>query len=230
MTGFNWERWSRAAGIGFVVAYVASFIVLGDPPKVNASADDVVSFFDGDRSRVLTALVIFSIAFVLLIFFIAAIADALREAGQNWFAATTLAAGTAFVTLQAAGGAVVGGLSLNVARIGDAGVVTSFNVLASSIDVLAAFPLAFMLFVSSVGLARGRVLPGWFAWFGVLAAVIVLLHGTNWSRSGFWSATGGYLWLTVGAGLIWALVASVMLFRAAPSTEAVPKTVAARPT
>lgn len=79
MTGFNWERWSRAAGIGFVVAYVVGFIVLSEPPKVNASADDVVSFFEGDRSRVLTAMVIFGIAFALLLFFVGAIANLLRE-------------------------------------------------------------------------------------------------------------------------------------------------------
>jgi len=230
MAGFNWERWSRAAGIGFVVAYVAGFIVLGEPPKVNASADDVVSFFDGDRSRVLTALVIFGIAFALLLFFIGAIAEALREAGQGWFASTTVLTGAAFVALQAAGGAVVGGLSLSVARIGDAGVVTSFNVLASSIDVMAAFPLAFMLLVASVGLVRGRVLPGWFSWFGAIAAIIVLLHGTNWSRSGFWSATGGYLWLTVGAGIIWAVVTSAMLYARAPSAQGAPEAAAARPT
>jgi hypothetical protein len=230
MTGFNWERWSRAAGIGFVVLYVVGFIVLSEPPKVNASADDVVSFFDGDRSRVLTAMVIFGIAFALLLFFVGAIANVLREAGQGWFAATTLAAGTTFVALQAGIGAIAGGLSLNIARIGDEGVVTSLNVLTGSLDVMAAFPLAFLILLASVGLARARVLPGWYSWFGTIVAIVVLLHGTNWSRSGFWSATGGYVWVTIGAGLVWAAVTSWMLFSRAPTTEPAPESAAARPT
>ena len=230
MTGFNWERWSRAAGIGFVVTYVIGFIVLGDPPKVNASANDVVDFFDGDRSRVLTAMVIFGIAFALLLFFIGAISNVLREAGQSWFAATTLAAGTTFVALQAGIGAVAGGLSLSIARIGDVGVVTSLNVLTGSIDVMGAFPLAFFIFLASVGLVRAGVLPGWHVWFGTIAAIVVLLHGTNWSRSGFWSATGGYLWLTIGAGIVWAAVTSWLLYARAPAVEETTQAAAARPT
>jgi hypothetical protein len=229
MTGSNWERWSRAAGIVFVVAYVVGFIVLSEPPKVKGSADDVVSFLDGDRSRVLTAMVI-GVAFALLLLFIAAIANVLREAGQHWFAATTLAAGTTYVALQAGIGAIAGGLSLNIARIGDEGVVTSLNVLTGSLDVIAAFPIAFMIFVASVGLARARVLAGWYSWFGTIVAIIILLHRTNWSRSGFWSATGGYLWLSIAAGLIWAAVTSALLYARAPSEQLAPESAAARPT
>jgi hypothetical protein len=217
MTGFNWERWSRAAGIGFVVAYIVGFSVLGEPPKVNAQANDVVDFFDGHRSRVLTAVVIFGFAFAMLLFFIGALSHVLREAGEGWFAATTLAAGTTYVALQAGIGAVAGGLSLSIASIGDDGVVRSLNVLTGSLDVMGAFPIAFMIFVASVGLVRARVLAGWFTWFGTIAAVVVLLHGTNWSRSGFWSATGGYLWLALGAGIIWAAVTSWLLYAKAPT-------------
>ena len=229
MTTVNWERWARAAGIGFVVAYIVGFIVLSEPPKVNASATDVVNFFDGDRSRVLTAIVIFGIAFALLLFFVGAIANVLRESGEGWYAATTLVTGTTFVALQAGIGAIAGGLSLSIARIGDEGVVTSLNVLTGSLDVMAAFPLAAMILVASVGLVRARVMPGWYAWFGTIAAIIVLLHGTNWSRSGFWSATGGDLWLTIGAGIVWAVVTSGMLFARAPVGERAPETASSGP-
>jgi hypothetical protein len=108
--------------------------------------------------------------------------------------------------------------------------VTSLNVLTSSLDVMGAFPIAIMIFVASIGLVRAGVLPGWYSWFGTIAAIIVLLHGTNWSRSGFWSATGGYLWLTIGAGIIWAALTSWMLFAKAPASASVAETAAARPT
>ena len=45
----NWERWARAAGIGFVLFTVAAFIVGGEPPKVSDSAQDVAAYFTDDR-------------------------------------------------------------------------------------------------------------------------------------------------------------------------------------
>jgi len=53
--------------------------------------------------------------------------------------------------------------------------------------------------------------------------VLVLLHGTNWATSGFWSASGGYLWITIIAGLGWTLITSVLLYTRAPATAAAPE-------
>jgi hypothetical protein len=53
--------------------------------------------------------------------------------------------------------------------------------------------------------------------------VLVLLHGTNWATSGFWSPTGGYLFITVIAGLGWTLITSVLLYTKVPVTAAAPE-------
>ena len=93
MTNVNWERWARATGIGFVVMFIAAFIVYGNPPKVNDSAQQIASFFDGHRGRVLTGDILFGVAFILLLVFIAAIASTLRESGRGGWGAVTIAAG-----------------------------------------------------------------------------------------------------------------------------------------
>ena len=49
----NWERWARAAGIGFFLFTVAAFIVGGEPPKISDSPEEVVAYFTDNRSRVL---------------------------------------------------------------------------------------------------------------------------------------------------------------------------------
>ena len=81
-------------------------------------------------------------------------------------------------------------------------------------DNLSAFPLAGAILAVSVGLSRARVLPAWFLWFGIAAAALVLLHGTNWASAGFWSPGGEYVFIVVITALVWTLVTSVLLFRA----------------
>ena len=223
MTGVNWERWARASGIGFVVLFIVAFITLGEPPKVNDSTDEIVSFFDGDRGRVLTSMIVFGIAFILLLWFVGAIANALREAGEGRLGATTIAMGATFVSLQAVIGAIAGGLAVNIAATGDAGVVQALNTLTGSVDLIAAYPFAGLIAAATVGFTRLRLLPYWYGYVGLAAAVLVLLHGTNWATSGFWSASGGYLWITIIAGLGWTLITSVLLYTRAPATAAAPE-------
>jgi hypothetical protein len=228
MTNVNWERWARASGIGFVVLFVVAFLIYGEPPKVNASGTDIVSFFDGDRGRVLTGLIVFGVAFTLLVWFIGTMANTLREAGEGRVAATTIGMGAVFVGVQAVSGALAGGLALNIAAIGDEGVVRSINTLLSSTEVISSYPLAGLILVSSAGLKRAGILTDWASWIGTPAAVLVLLHGTNWATTGFWSATGGYLWITLVAWIIWTVVTSWTLYSkaaaGAPERAAVPTT------
>ena len=96
----NWERWARAAGAGFVVLTVAAFIVGGDAPKVGDSTDDLISYYDGHRGKVLVSGLLFAFGLALLLWFAAAIANMLRESGEGRVAATVIAGATAFVTLQ----------------------------------------------------------------------------------------------------------------------------------
>src|SRR5438309_1695781 len=69
----NWERLWRSAGIQFVVFFIIAWIVYGDQPKVGASAHKLVSFYDGDRTRILIATVIFGFAVLNLLWFAAAL-------------------------------------------------------------------------------------------------------------------------------------------------------------
>jgi hypothetical protein len=165
-------------------------------------------------------MILFGIAFMLLVVFIGAIASTLREAGKGGWGATTIAAGAAFIGIQAVIGAIAGALALNTAAAGDEGVLTGLNTLISALDVIGAFLLATFILAATIGLSRAGVVAAWYRWFGLLAGVLVLLHGTNWATSGFWSATGGYLFITFIAGLGWAVVVtSVVRYMRASATE-----------
>ncbi len=229
MTNVNWERWARATGLGFVVLVVTAFIVLGEQPKVGSSLDEVASYYDGDRGRVLTGVIIFGIAFLMLLWFVGAIANTLRVGGEGRLAGTVMGLATAFVSIQAVGLCVAGGLALNIAGAGDEGVIQALNTLAWVPDVMSAYPLAGLIAAASIGLWRARLLPDWYGWLGIVAAVGVLLRGTNWATDGFWSPSGGYVFVTILTALFWFVTTSLLLVRRSTLLEPLPEGAAARP-
>jgi hypothetical protein len=216
--GMSWERWARMSGAAFAVLAAASFIVIGEMPGINDSPEQLVAFFDGDRGRILTGLVIYGIALIALGWFIGALANALREAGEARLGATGLALGGGFIGAQVVVSAIAGALALNIAAAGDAGVIQALTTMLWAIDNLGAFPLAGAIAAFSVGLARSEVLADWVLWAGLAIAAIAVLHGTTWATDGFWAPGGGWTLIAIIAALVWMLVVSVLMVRAS-STE-----------
>src|SRR6186997_2682174 len=89
----DWERNWRGAGVAFVVLTIVAFFVYGDQPKLGASPGELLSFFHGDRTRILIATVIFCFAFLELLWFGAALASVLRDADKGIWAAAAIASG-----------------------------------------------------------------------------------------------------------------------------------------
>ena len=112
---------------------------------------------------------------------------------------------------------------MNIAAAGDDGTLVGLNTLLSTVDVISAYALALFISAGTIGLTRASLVAGWYGWLGLAAGVLVLLHGTNWSTSGFWSPTGGYLWVTIIAGLGWIVVTSVLLYMQTPARERSPE-------
>jgi hypothetical protein len=63
MKSVDWQRVWRGAGIQFLGLFVVASLVRGELPKVGASTDALIAFYDGDRTRILIATVIFGFAF-----------------------------------------------------------------------------------------------------------------------------------------------------------------------
>jgi hypothetical protein len=114
----DWERIWRGSGVVFVVLTIVAFFIYGDQPKLGASPAELLSFFHGDRTRILIATIIFCFAFLELLWFGAALASVLRDAGvAGWGAAATAS--------SAALGAIVffrmmvrAGLAFSIADLG----------------------------------------------------------------------------------------------------------------
>lgn len=105
----------------------------------------------------------------------------------------------------------------------------AINSLSWSADAFSSFLVAGVTLAATIGLWRAAIVPQWFGWLGLVATVVIALRGTNWASDGFWSPSGGYLYVSLVAGLGWVIVASVLLFRAAPAVDRSLETVSARP-
>jgi len=225
MTTVNWERWSRATGIVFVVLFIVAYIIYGDQAKVGASTDELASFYVDDRGRVLTASVIFGVAIIFFLWFAAAVASTLRDAGQGGWAGATIASSTAvagvFFVLITLGA----GLAYSIAGpTGSEDVIRALNDLSWAVVVMTSFPATLLILASSIGLWRAGIITAGLGWAGLAGAIIVLLGGTTWADDGFWAPDGAYSrFITPIVFLAWIAIVSGLLYARAPSTAQAPE-------
>ena len=134
------------------------------------------------------------------------------------------------MTLQLALTGMAASLAYSIAGGGDPAVIKALFDLQWVLDLFAAVPAGIFVLSSSVGFMRTRAVPAWLCWSGVALAALFVLRSTNWARDGFWSPTGEYVFVLIPAAMLWILVTSITLVRAAaPSSEAVDIPAAAPP-
>src|SRR6266446_5370087 len=219
-TSVFWERLWRMSGINFVVFLIIAYVIYGHQPQVGASADALVAFYHGDRTRILIAAVFSGLTVLNLLWFAAALRTTLADAGQDgWGAAATAsstAVGALFLLLIAVGAA----LAYSIAGSGNQTLTAGLNDFVWALVVLSSFPRAMLIMSGSFGLWRAGLISN--ALFGACVAAVVLgvLGGTTWMTGGFWAPDGVYsrfVWPILG--LVWVVVASRVLARS-PATRA----------
>jgi hypothetical protein len=218
----DWQRVWRGAGIQFVGLFVLAAIVRGAQPKIGASAESLVSFYDGDSTRILIATVIFGFALLNLMWFGAAIASALRDAGKGGWGAAATAASTALAGILFLVVTINAALAYSIAGSGNDTVTSGLNDLTWVLLVLGAFPTAMLIMSGSFGLWRAGILSNRGFGLGVTAMVLVLLRATTWSSDGFWAPDGAYsLYIATLVVVAWVVGITRVLLARRPSTTSV---------
>lgn len=219
----DWEKNWRGNGVVAAVLFLAAYIIWGNQPKVGASPEKLLSFYDGNSTRVLIGTVVFGFAILCLMWFAAALTSVFRDADKaGWGTAATAASaavGAAYVvviTLRA-------GLAYSIAGPGTDQVTSALNDLTYVLMTLAWFPVAMLIMAGSFGLWRAGIFSNAAFGAGVTAMVLVLLGTTTWAGDGFWAADGAYarfvLTLTM---LAWIAGVSAFLMRL-PSKDRTPE-------
>ena len=208
----DWERIWRGNGIITVLFFIVAWIIYGSQPEIGATANELVSFYDGDRTQILIVAVILGLNVLNLTWFAAALSTDLRDAGKGGWATAATASSAALgailflvITLNAA-------LAYSIAGAGNNQITSALNDLSWVLIVLASFPAAMLVMSGSFGLSRaGLISNGWFS-AGVAVVVLGVLRGTTWADDGFWAPDGAYSqFITPIIGLVWITVVSGFL-------------------
>ena len=210
----DWEKNWRGSGIGAVLFFIVGYVIYGSQPKVGASPEQLVSFYEGDRTRIFIASVILGFAILNLLWFAVALTSALRDQGKaGWGTAATTASavlgGALFLhlTLSAA-------LAYSIAGSGNPELTSALNDVSWVLMVLALFPAAMLIMSGSFGLWRAGLISNAGFGAGITAMAVLLLGTTTWASDGFWSPSGAYSRLiTTIVFLAWVTVVSGFLTR-----------------
>jgi hypothetical protein len=214
----DWERNWRASGIVAVLLLVVGFIVYGDQPKVGASPEELVSFFDGDRTRILIATIIFCIGFLNLLWFGAALSTDLRDAGKGGWAAAATASSTALAAMLFLRMAVRAALAFSIVGSGAERVASGLSEFAFVVSVIVSYPAAMFVMSGAFGLWRAGMISKAFFATGVAAVVLLVLGGTTFAADGFWAPDGAYALISQLVFLVWIVVLSGWLAMRSPSS------------
>jgi hypothetical protein len=215
-----WERFWRTSGIQFVGLLIIASVIYGSQPQVGASADALVAFYNGDRTRILIAVFFSGLNLLNLLWFTTAVRTTLAHAGQDGWGAAATAASAAFGALFLLQITVPAALAYSIAGSGNTMLTSGLNDFAWALVVLTSFPRAMLIMAWTFGLWRaGQISNGLFA-TGVAALVLVLLGGTTWMSGGFWAPDGVYSRLVSPIiGLVWVVVVSRVLLTRSPATR-----------
>jgi hypothetical protein len=216
-----WERLWRMSGINFVIFFIIAYLIYGYQPRVGASADALVAFYDGDRTRILIAAVISGLAVLNLLWFAAALRTTLVDAGQDGWGAAATAASAALGALLLLLVTVGAALAYSIAGSGNHAFISGLNDFAWACVVLTSFPRAMLIMAGTFGLWRAGLISNALFAAGVAAVVLVLLGGTTWLSGGFWAPDGAYSrFVSPIIGLAWVVVVSQVLLTRSPATRA----------
>ena len=205
-----WDRLAAAAGLISVAVFLVAGLIYGSPPNVDEDAASVVAFFTDNRDQVLWAVFLQGFGVLALIWFMAALIEAMRSAGELLLA---IAAGLAFALALALGSFATltrAGLAFTVAEEADPGTVAGLFHLSMLVDTAQNIVSAGFYLPVAVVVLRTSFIPKWWGWVSAVAGVWAIVSATAWGRDGFWSPDGaGFISFVVY--VVWVGVTSILL-------------------
>ena len=165
------SRWLGPLGLGLIVSIVIGFFVLSrNSPGKNASAADVVSYYQVHATRSTWAMFVVGAGVILTLFYIAGLRNVLRTANEShsWLADAAFAGGLMFSIGFAVSGFTHWAL-ISAARNGHTTLAGDLNFLDNTIPVPMMVGLAVLATAAAGAILLGSNLP---AWLGYLALVI----------------------------------------------------------
>ena len=214
-----WERYAWMAGILFVLAVVADFVVVsGIPVNQNDSAANIANELNAHSTRLLLIAAVCVVYAAMFPIYLWKLYDVLRGDADrsHTFASLVLVGGALFVALHAVSDVGITGLvGSKLASYGaqhDHGISYSLYLLSFAVSSVGdIFGSIFMLAAGLLSMRSG-VLPRWLGWVAIVAAIALFLQGFG---LGGVIATFGLVFDLIGFVLllVFVLISSIILLR-----------------
>ncbi len=192
-----------------MVLFVIAGFLYGSPTGVDEDAQSVADFSE-DRGTVLTAVFLQGLGVLAILWFVAALVQAMREAGRGPVGNSRVRGLPARVLDRLRGDDHEGDTCLRVADEGSDLVLPRYH-LTVVFDVFTnVLGAGLFLAVGGATTCTG-LFARWWGWLSVAAGSLLVIGATAWARDGFWSPTGGVSYITFVVFVVWMLVTSILL-------------------
>ncbi len=221
MSTWGWQRWIAVIGLLYALSWVVFIAISGSAGVQPGLAEDakLADYVTKNRGALLAVLFVYSIGLALYLIFASGLRSVLRSAADYEWAAA-LYFGSALVVIAISGVLIglFGAAAIDTGSEVDPAAVRTLLGAHLVVTWMVIFPLAISIGTVAYATARSRVLPGWTAWVGYVAAFLIALNsltifgGTG--RSKFFSIDGlavpllGLLPL-----LVWIVCVSIAVWR-----------------
>lgn len=215
----RWDRLAAAGGIVGVVLFLIAAVIYGSPPTVDDDATTVADFFSDNRDAVLWVTFIQGLAVLAFLWFVAALVTTMRDAGESRLAAAAFGSFLLAFAVGALAAVTRATLAYSIADEGSDLVLPLYH-LTVVFEVFTNVLFAGILAAVGAATLRTGMFPRWWGWISGLAALWSIVGSTTWGRDGFWSPTGGVVFVNIVVFLGWFLVTSFLLTRRAGEATA----------
>jgi len=212
MSKWSVERWAASTGIGFAVLLLVGSFISGSPKKYNASAADIQSYLQDKHKELLIGGILFGLAYILFLWYLASFAGFFRDAGQGRLSTIMYGAGVAAITLGAAGD----GIGVGLARLtysADPKTVQGLYGMQAFFYGRLFWVAAAFAFATALATRRSKAMPDWYMWVTVAAGVLLVLGGLAVKSHGFFSPSGAMEFIAFLAFVVWTIISSFRLVK-----------------
>lgn len=204
---WGWDRLGPASGFAAVLGWLLGVLIVegvGDTPGDDATAENVLQYFENEEASLYTGGILFFLGSALLIWFGSGLRSAIGEHGGGdrlasivfGSAVATSVLSMAFVAPQFGGAFAANEATAPLAP--EAAQALWFA--GDGFFVACEFAAASLLAATAVAIFATRLLPGWLAWASLLVAAILVIPPIGWAG------------LIIGVPL-WVLITSILLWR-----------------
>lgn len=206
--------WTAVAGVATVLTTIVAIGILlaSGPPAAGDSPQVVAQFFTDHPNDVLAAVFLASLSLGFNLVFYFLLREVLRRAAPESEAMATLGAvaGAVFIAVIYAGFAVLAQLAYRAGASDAQTQRTLFDIYELTLT-MSGVPTAVSVAAISVVVLRGRLFPGWLAWYGFAVAAVHVVSSGSYARSGVFTPANFAGTIAPLAFEIWVLALSAVL-------------------